>query len=262
MGLLPSDILIEDDNWQSVEPPVHGHIPRDYEREPYGSLPFAAAFPTELEIPESEWSARIKDLTDRKALISDLWRTMGLVAFHQGSTSMCWMFAVASCLQTVRAQNNQPFVKLSPASAAAPCMNFRDNGGWSSNGVAWVSRNGMSTVDLWGSQTANSSRLWTAEVKADAATRKITEWWDVRPRNFKQQMSLALLCIPAAVGYNRMGHAICQLDPVEIERGAYGLRAVDNYGNNHDGRGMYVMRQSLATADDIIAPRAATSSSK
>lgn len=265
MGLNPGDVVIDD--LDKVRPPKpSGFRPRDYSSVPYGAFPFGQAFDTSLEIDRSNWSAAIKEATDAGAMLSQFWIREGMHALHQQQTSMCWMFAVVSGMLAARAKAGLPYVKLSPASAAAPCMNFRDEGGWSTNAVAWVAKHGISTEEMWGgSQTKNSRALWTPEVKADALTRRITEWWDIRPRNIGQQMTCGILGIPAANGYNRLGHALCQFDAVEIERGSFGIRLMDNYGENNqwcDKHGMYIMRENVAAADDCIAPRVVNPTAK
>lgn len=267
MGLNPGEKVYDDLNLMDAAPPSQsGYKPRDYTAEPYGSLPFAAAFPAELEIDRSNWSAAIRQATEAKAMLSQFWISQGLHALHQQQTSMCWCFAVVSAMLAWRAKMGLPYAKLSPASAAAPCENFRDNGGWSTNAVRWIAEHGISIEELWGSsQTKNDRRLWTPEVQADALTRRITEWFDVRPRNLRQQISCGILGLPVAVGYNRLGHAICQLDALEIEPGSFGIRLIDNYGESNgwcDRNGMYVMRENVAAADDAIAPRAITPTAK
>lgn len=246
-------------------PPVQGHIERDWKKDPYAS--FAAAFPPELMVDKSNWSAAIKEKKEMGALNSQLWIRSGKKALHQQQTSMCWMFAVFSNIIMNRLKAGMPDIRPSPASAAAPCMDFRDNGGWSTTGCKWVAEHGFNTEEEWGnSQTKNSRALWTPENKAIALTRRITEFVECRSRDFNQQMSLAINGLGGAVGYNRLGHAIYMLDAVEIEPGRFGIRVIDNYGTQNnwcDENGMYIMGSpALATADDCVAIRAITPTTK
>jgi len=83
MSLRPNEVLIHSGNAHEFINPVvegekkmHGLIPRDWGRHPCGSIPGAPAATTP-KIPRSEWPAVIKELTDRKALLSDVRMTAG-----------------------------------------------------------------------------------------------------------------------------------------------------------------------------------------
>ncbi len=253
--LRPGEKVYDENDWQKLIPPVQGHIERDWKSDPYGS--FAAPFAESLLVPRTSWSARIKEMREEKSMISDLWIREGIKSLHQQRTSMCWMFAVFQAIMALRVKAGLPNIVPSPAASALPCMNWQDNGGWSTQGCKWLAQHGWNTVEeAGGSQVQFSRSSYTDDIKAKAQKRRVTEFTEVPPRNFDYQMSLALRGIPAAVGYNRLGHAICQLDPVE-DAGVFGLRLVDNYGDANwtDENGMYVMTERLAIADDCVAPR-------
>lgn len=233
----------------------HGHIPRNYAIEPYGSV--HGTFPDDLLIKPENYSAAIKQQREEGSALDQLWIRFGIKSLHQQQTSMCWMFAVMQAILAIRAKAGLPTIYPSPASAALPCMGWSDNGGWSTNGTRWVAEHGYNTVEEWGgSQVKNDRRLYTEENKAKARARRITEWSECRPRSQQQQMSLAIHGRPVAVGYNRLGHAICQLAAIEIEPGSFGARFVDNYGDASwtDEYGMYIMRGNLMIADDAVSP--------
>lgn len=236
-------------------PVNRGHIPRDYNAEPYGSV--HGAFPAELLVDPSNYSAAIKQMNEEKSMLSQLWIRSGVKSLHQERTSMCWMFAVMQAILAIRAKAGLPYIVPCVASASLPCMGWQDNGGWSTNGTRWVAEHGYNTVEETGTDQVRFPRsLYTAEMKAKAKVRCITEWIECQPRSNRHQMSLGIHGRPVAVGYNRLGHAICQLDVLEIEPGSFGARFVDNYGDANwtDENGMYIMRGNLMTADDAVAP--------
>lgn len=238
-------------------PPDRGHIPRDWKLEPYGSV--ASPFPEALRVDKSNWSPAIKQQRDEGAAPDQLWIRQGIKSLHQQRTSMCWMFAVFQAILAVRCKMGLPYIVPSPAASALPCMNWRDNGGWSTQGTRWVATHGWNTLEeAGGSQVSFPKSLYTEENKAKALERRITEWIECKSRNQEQQMSLAIHGRPVSVGYNRLGHAICQIAALEIEPGSFGAKFVDNYGDASwtDEHGMYIMRGNLMIADDAVAPGA------
>lgn len=235
-----------------------GHIPRDYEKEPYGSV--HGAFPDELLFDISDMSAVLailKEQREQGAALDQLWIRSGVKSLHQQRTSMCWMFAVLQAVLAIRAKAGLPYIEPCVASASLPCMGWRDNGGWSTNGTRWVSKNGFNTVEETGTDQVTFPRsLYTEDMKAKAKARVITEWIECSPRSKRHQISLGCHGRPVSVGYNRLGHAICQLAIKEIESGSLGAVLVDNYGDSSwtDQHGMYIMRGDLFVADDAVAP--------
>ena len=260
MGPRPGEIVIDDSNFRDfINPIVDGEVkmcatlPRDYQKTPYGSVLCAPAATIPV-IPKSEWSARIKEMVEQESLLSNIWRRQGVDILDQDGTNYCWCFGVVSACLAVRAVNNLEYVKLSPASAAAQIKNFRNEGGWGMDAIKYIAANGIATQAQW-PQAAIEKKYLTAEVKADMMTRQIQEWDDVGAGKFDLQMTYALLGIPVAVGYNHWSHEVCQLDPVEVEPGDFGIRIVNSWGENWSDKGMGIMRGSKAIADDAVAPR-------
>ena len=111
------------------DPKSRGRIPRDYEKEPHGSLSYAAPFALPL-IPRSEWPDRIEELERRKTRLSDIVRYRKVPSLDQNGTNYCWCNAVITAIYALRAAAGLPFIALSPASVAAPIKNGRNEGGW------------------------------------------------------------------------------------------------------------------------------------
>lgn len=256
MGVRHGEIVIDDSNWtEFLDPEADGHsrglFPRDWAAEPFGSLPFAEPF-TLPTVPRSEWSARIKEMEETQSRLSDIRRARNMPSQNQNGIPYCWIHAVASALRLLRAKQNEPDVLLSATAAGAQITNFRSVGGWSTAGLRWVVENGMPTTDLW-PENKIDRRYLTPEMKANALLHRVTEWWECR--GFDQQMTLAFYRIPAPVGYNWWGHAICQMDPVEVEPGSFGIRIWNSWSDSWGDRGEGVLRGSKAIADDCCAPR-------
>ena len=93
--IYPGEFFINDDNYgQFVDDPIldgdqktRGRIPRDWEKEPFGSLPFAAGFPDELLIPQSDWIPIIQEKERTQTQLSQIVRSAGLPCKDQDGTN-------------------------------------------------------------------------------------------------------------------------------------------------------------------------------
>lgn len=226
--------------------------PRDFAKVPRGSIAGAPAATIKIP-PRSDWSAMIKERNEKGMLLSKLWLRNKTKVLSQGQTNYCWVNGVVSAMYAMRAANGLPFLELSPASVAAQIKGFRNVGGWGTEALEWIIRNGINRASLWPCNAIDRKYL-TAESKADALTNRVTEWADIGPRNFDLQMAYALALKPLAVGYNWWRHEVCQLDPVEIEPGSFGILIVNSWDVTWDDDGMAVLREGKATADDAVCP--------
>ncbi len=218
--------------------------PGDYE---YGE--YAAPFPQELLIPESEWEPRIKEMEEQRSRISDLIRLKQLPHKDQGSTNYCWINAPVHCLEIVRLQQNQSMRILSPASAGAIIKSFRNVGGWGKEGLEFIVRNGCNDVKDWPAN-AIDRKYNTAENRQKALDNRVVEWFECRPRTVNQMMSLLLRRLPGAGGYNWWRHEVTNCDPVWLDN-----RPAVRIRNSWRGWGDYgfgILQGSKMLADDLV----------
>ena len=99
---------------------------------------FAGRFSEDLYIPETDWQGMIEEREQQQSQLSDLIRHKQLAPLNQGSTNYCWANAPVHCLELVRMKQNQPLVRLSPASVAAPIKRFANRGGWGRDAIRWL----------------------------------------------------------------------------------------------------------------------------
>lgn len=227
-------------------------VERNYDKVPVGSIegaPRSAIAP----IPRSSWSAAIKEQAEKRGRVSDRWREGGCKILNQASTNYCWINGVVTAFEAVRACNGMPYVKFSPASGGARIKGFRNVGGWGTEALEWIIKNGITRESLWPANAIDRKYL-TPEAIADAMQNRVTEWSDLGGGNFDLQATYALLGKPVAVGYNWWSHEVCQLDLVEIEPGSFGILIANSWGESWDGDGMAVLRESKGRADDAVSP--------
>lgn len=263
--LNPGEPVLDDNYDWGVDPFVAGEyksrglIPRDYNAEPYGSLPYASSFPSELLIPRSEWDDRIREMEATKTRLSDLIDAAGLTVLDQNGTNYCWINAPAHAMEVLRVLQNQPLVRLSPASVGCKIKNFRNVGGWGTQGLEYIVNHGLVPVSLWPAN-AIDRQYDTAAADAERAKYRCPEWWELRPRNLDEHMSCLLSRIPVAVGLNYWGHEVLDIDPVGLGNGQYGARFNNSWGMSWGQNGRAVRTGSKLYADDAVAPRVATPS--
>lgn len=231
-----------------------GLLVRNFQQNPQGSLAPAPPFPRDQLTPRSDWSAIIKDRAARKSNLSDMWKRAGVKVLDQKQTNYCWAHGPVSAIYATRAFNNQPFQELSATAVAATVKQYRNIGGLGIEAIDFISANGVPTVDLW-PPNAIDRRYQTPEMKAEAATRKITEWWDLTPRSLDEIVTCLFNNCAVAVGYNWWSHEVCAMDVVEVEANSYGLLIVNSWGISFGEQGFGILRGDHAPADDAQAVR-------
>lgn len=221
----------------------------------YGEL--AKPFPQELLIPRSEWQARIQEKEERKTRLSDLITQAGLPEKDQNGLSYCWIFGPTQTIEVVRMKQGQVYVSLSPASAGGPIKNFRNVGGWGKEGLEWISKYGLCPSSIW-PDTSLDRRLYNDENKAIALKYRTTEWWECRPRNLDELVSLGLLGVPGAAGYNWQSHETMYVEPIWLD-GTIATRN-RNQWKGYGDKNFYILQGSRMLPDDLVAPSVVTGS--
>lgn len=277
--------VIDDSNWRDAVVPPQGddgpaYIPRDWTAQPLGSVTGTGEFPRELLIPRAEWKERIEELERTKTRLSDLLRALHaqgqFVCLNQNPTNYCWCYAVVHAVMIARAVAGEPFVRLSPYSVATLIKSGRNQGGWGTQALERIVREGVASEEFWPQEkpgTSSSARSaanmaairnwqqYVAGSRENAALHKVSEWWDLRSRNWDEKMSALLHRLPVASGYSWMGHERCSIDPVVLSNGDTGCVDLDSYTS--DGSlDLKVLASGRGAADDACVPRVVNPSNK
>jgi hypothetical protein len=259
-------VVINDANWRS-SPAVIGHrptglIPRDYRACPVGYLG-ALAKPFDLPlIPRSEWQERLALQQATKSQLSDI-RERGMYgaripARDQNGKGYCWAHSSVSACLLMRAAQNQPYADLSAFAVACIIKNYKDQGGWGSESLEWIAKNGVPTSNTWPQQSMNPAND-TPAMRAEAAQNKITEWMDGEPRDVDQLVTCLLLNIPVVSDFNWWGHSVCSMDLVAVDPaklpGSLRTLILNSWGDSWSQNGAGILEGNKAIPDGMIMPR-------
>lgn len=272
MSLRPDDFLIDDsftdtDHLFNFRPDGERRA-RGGEDRDYGVQPLTTFQPPDAIklIDPSNWSACIKELEEKKALVSDIRLEMAngslMPSLDQGSVGYCWSHSTTHCMMLLRAIRNLKYVPLSAYSIAAIIKNGRDEGGWCGLSGEFVGKTGVAPQAIWPQGNRNISQLDTSATRAIMKMYATTEDWIdlVKPAydrilNFNQVMSLLLSGIPCALDFNWWGHSVCGMDVVEVEPGSFGIRILNSWSDKWGEKGTSVLRGTKAKPDGAIAIR-------
>lgn len=270
-----AELIIDDDVhdltpfWKPVvdgQPKSRGYDAsqwRDYLRGPVEMmLP-----PAQMQlIPQSEWSDRIKEMEETKSRLSDL-RNKGMngqriPSLDQNGNGFCWAFSCGSALQLIRARQNAPYVRFNPTGIASVIKNGRNEGGWCGLSAEFNRANGMTLEEDWPGSSRDVRKYWTAECKEKASRFKVTEdWVDLSRAVYDQNLTFAQVAtcllnrVPCQVDFNWWSHSVCAVDLVEVERGSFGIRIWNSWGDSWSEAGMGILRGDKAICDGAVAPR-------
>ena len=248
-------MIINDQNYQAVltAPPGRefGCVPRDYHAMPFGSLPFAAEWDMPI-IPEAEWDDRIADQERHKSSLEHIRQDCGIRSLDQDGYGYCWAFSTVKAVMLLRAAQGQPTVELSAWAVASIIKNYRNQGGWCQQSLEFLVKTGVPSLEIW-PQGKVDRQYDTAEMRADAGTRKVTEWMDMEPRNKQQLASNLLRNIPTMIDLNWWGHSVCAFRL--ISRDPFRVKIDNSWTPGWGDDGCAVLEGRRAIPDGQACPR-------
>lgn len=165
---------------------------------------------------------------------------------------------------TSRVRMGLPYVRLSAMAVARPICGPRITGGYEGDAVDYLVEHGGVPVDLWG-YTDSSNHDSDPQVQAARLRFKALEVYECN--SFDEFATACLLRFPCTVSYNWWSHVVMLCDLVEIEKGSWGFRIRNNWGDWQDSNelgksGYAVFREGKGTPSGGFAFRQMTASEK
>ena len=238
-----------------------GYVERDYKQYPQDMF---RALPSEMQlIPQTEWSARIKEQTETKSSLAHIRDISNygdfIPSMDQNGHGYCWAYSTGMCVQLLKAKQGQPYTRLNPHAVAAIIKGGRDEGGWCGLSAKFLREVGIPTEAYW-PKHSRSLQYDTPEMRTNAAKNRTTEDWAdltqaVYDQNltFNQVATCLLLNIPVALDFNWWGHSVCGMRLVEVESNSFGIEIINSWTDNWGTRGTAILRGSKAIPNGAIA---------
>lgn len=260
--------IIDDSSWRwAVCDPViggvqmsRGHVPRDYEKEPYGESGGMTFEESGLEpIPRSNWEGLLKAQEENGESIVHLVRRKGIPPLNQNGTNYCWGNGPTQAAQIRREQQGHKFVFLSPASCCAIIKKGANQGGWGTLFMRQAASRGINSTKLWAPNDRNYRTLDNEESRAEALRYRVRSWIELEPRNLDQLMTALILGLPVAVGYNWWSHEVTGLrgrffgGPI-TSTSSWGADIYNSWGPGYGDNGIGTLRGTKCLPDDACIP--------
>ena len=260
--------IINDDG---QEQSATGYIPRDYDKQPLGSITATSAFPSHLILDDQQIKERIEQLertgTDLVSLLKAACDAKKFICLNQNPTNYCWCYAVTHAVMIARFLANEPFVRLSPYSVACIVKNFQNNGGWGGEANEQMVKEGVADEKYWPMEqpgmpnrseanmnAIRNGRQYLQSSRENAGFHKATEFWELQPSNAREKLSCLCIPLPVASGYNAIGHERCTIKATVLSNGKFGGIDLDSYTNDGSLDLKSYSIDSLR-ANDAVCPR-------
>lgn len=218
--------------------------PRDKKRHPYGKAPGTVSLAEAgvRVIPRADWS---KYLAARKAANAGLVPLLHgkLPCSDQDGTNYCWANGPANCGASVRYVMGSGCYLLSAASVAGPLTNYRNEGGWPADAIAFMQKTGIVRDSLWPNDAISSRYASLATVKADYPKHLLTGViadLGASGSIFDEVATCVLLGCPVATTHDWWGHAVGAYD-LKQENGKWYMIERNSWGMDYGDEGFFIL---------------------
>ena len=239
-----------------------GYVARDWDAYPFACQAHAAPFPADMIIPRSEWRDRYEAMKRDGTFLSVTVKASGFTVHDQKNTNYCWAQAVVACQEIARIKQNDPHIRLSAASVAAPIKRFKNYGGWGSEALDYTVENGTATDATWAEATIRPSGIAISRADAERKHFRSLEFYELPPGGDMLDCFVSALFRrwPCAPGYNHWRHQVCATDPWLAPSGKWGSYGPNSWSANWGDAGWYRLEGRKSIPDDCICLHSMTPS--
>ncbi len=225
-------------NFDATPRDEHGLVERDYSSEPVGTV--CGGFGGNY-LPRSEWPERIAMHRSRRSRPIDFHKFHSVPILNQESTKYCWAYSVvAGVMNRLAFQGiNSPVPELSATAIGAVGMNYRNQGGFCSQAVDMIQKQGgVPNASAWPNGfRIDRSYENTAEVLESRKRNRLVDFVDL---GVDLDAAISSMIdddpIPVTFSLPWWRHAVLGLEVLDTEQGPaeslkrYGIRFVNSYG--------------------------------
>lgn len=186
---------------------IVGYVPRDWQKQPYGSLPGAVMFAPGDVYPDSEIPDRIREQEKNEASPWHVWQRSKIGVLDQDGLSYCHAFSAVDGVMIQREVQGLPYVELSAGSVGGPVTGYRNAGAMISDDMDQVVKHGVASTKFVPMQQVSRSG-WQAGAEANALLHRATKYVEHQSRNCRQAISACLRGKAVMVGYDWWSHAV------------------------------------------------------
>lgn len=197
-------------------------------------------------IPEDEFVSRIRDQEQSRSNWYHVSIDNDIPCKNQASTNYCWINAPVHCAELIRFLQMMVYQSYSPASAGARIKNFRNVGGWGSEGLKWMIQHGVNLSSDWPDNAIQRS-YDTPQSQEKALENRIVEFFILK--TWQEIVSCILALIPVAGGYNWWSHEVTLTHLREDM--ALGIR--NSWGMSWGDKGFGWLEGGRRIPDDAVA---------
>jgi hypothetical protein len=257
--------IVTDKNYTDFKRPMRrgvsetGYIERDFDEHPIGSFAGSRRMPKELIIPREVRREMVEERERKGLRLIDRLEKSKVFRLNQSPSWYCWCYAAVNGVMGQLIAQNEPARMLVPESVAGPIKNYRKQGGWSPEAIAYMVKHGVADRSAWPwtSHTQANKRQYFEPSRANAALTKVDEFWDLE--TWDEKASCLLLDHMCPDGYSYEGHATCSAELI-WKNGQEGCIDIDSYSRN----GSFHARARMggrAMGHDPVAIRSVTPNS-
>jgi len=244
-----------------IENPQFGRglVERDFSVHPLGWCEAVRGFDIPL-IPRDEMMARWDMQKKQRGCNRDLMRAKNIQPLNQDRTKYCWAYSSTFATMMAVARSGRRCEPLSGTSIACKIKNFRNQGGWCTKSMEYITEHGVCRIADWPQGMAGLRRdIDTPGVWKRAKRFRVTEWMDLEPGNIDQLITCLLLGLPVATDYNWWGHSVCTADIADLQiRGGkittFDSECVNSWGSGWGDNGRGVLRGRKTLFNSAVVP--------
>ncbi len=167
----------------------------------------------------------------------------------------CWCHSGTSAVLVCRAIANEPYLDLSAFAVGCMIKQYRDEGGWGSEGVEFIADKGIPTSEFWPQRSMSRSNDKPATWE-NAALHKNLEWMDLAESGtlLKQQLVTCLLLgMPVVTDFNWWSHSVLTIDLVSLN--PFKTRIWNSWGDSWSENGTGILEGSKAIPNGALCVR-------